>query len=90
MRWIEKIETRVGTIRRRTRFLWWPKRIGSEWRWLEITTWTEKYIERLTHESACGGRVPAPPSGWIVREWIPVKWGDTNPDRHLITVPPAL
>ena len=27
------------------RFLWFPKRIGNETRWLESAAWNEEYIE---------------------------------------------
>jgi len=38
MRWTEPS---LGDKRIRTRFLWFPMRVGGEWRWLERATWRE-------------------------------------------------
>lgn len=38
MRWRERA---TGVTRHRARWLWWPLRIGGEWRWLERATWVE-------------------------------------------------
>ena len=54
-----------GTERIKTRFLWFPKRINQECRWLETTSWVE-YSRRMW-DITCGAE-------WI--EWIPVKWLD--------------
>jgi len=34
---------KFGDRRRKTAFLWFPKVIGGEWRWLEETTWEMFY-----------------------------------------------
>ena len=34
-----------GDMRTRTEFLWWPKRICYETRWLERASWREEYIK---------------------------------------------
>jgi hypothetical protein len=39
MRWKRKDRP----CRVKTRFLFFPKRIGSEWRWLEIASWVEVF-----------------------------------------------
>lgn len=43
MRWGK--EQKVGDIRHRDGFLWLPKRIGDEWRWLEWAAWKEEFVE---------------------------------------------
>jgi hypothetical protein len=62
----------VGTERRRHRFLWWPMRIGSQTRWLEVVTYQERFVRSKTHAPV--GRVPAPPDGWNIVYWKPIKW----------------
>jgi len=32
-----------GTTRKRTKFLWWPKRIWNETRWMERASWREEW-----------------------------------------------
>lgn len=48
--------------RSRRRFLWLPKTIGLETRWLEFATWNEEYV-RGSNVSACG-------DFWKVTHWI--------------------
>ena len=53
-----------GDIRTKTKYLLFPKRIGDETRWLEITSWEQRYqeyVSRLTNESMGG-------------EWINMRW----------------
>ncbi len=48
----------TGTIRTKTRFLLFPRRICSITKWLEIASWTEEYTDCTT-------------SGyWYPRAWI--------------------
>lgn len=42
MRW-HYPRLRPGDTRTRRKFLWWPKRIGMEARWLECASWTELF-----------------------------------------------
>jgi len=37
-----------GEKRKRTKFLWFPMTLDSETRWLERTTWIEKYYSLAT------------------------------------------
>ena len=53
-----------GTERIMIRFLWWPKTINGETRWLETTSWREEWV-RGSRVSACG-------DFWKGREWIGV------------------
>lgn len=34
----------VGDKRVKTKFLWFPKKIGTEIRWLETATWVEVFV----------------------------------------------
>jgi hypothetical protein len=43
MRWIKKPQAKLGDTRTLCRFLWTPKTIGLEVRWLEKATWKEMY-----------------------------------------------
>ena len=55
----KKYETRV-----RSGFLLFPKRIGTERRWLETAAWEEEFIPSYPFF------YPERLDGW----WIPVKW----------------
>jgi hypothetical protein len=44
MRWNGKKLFRDGDLRFKRKFLWLPKRIGREWRWLEFGQWRERFI----------------------------------------------
>ena len=46
MRWPEKRSPKDGDRRHRRGFLFWPKCIAHEWRWLEWAEWTEEYWHR--------------------------------------------
>lgn len=39
----EKIAPKVGDTRTVRKFLWWPKRLGNETRWLCFARWRETY-----------------------------------------------
>lgn len=59
MRWKERntkpdFSNRTRTI---TKFLFFPKKINGEWRWLEIATYKQKYMYSSD-------------AGWIDWEWI--------------------
>lgn len=49
-------------IRVKTRFLWFPKRISNETRWLETATYTQKYTE--VHTGAYTSK----------EEWVDLNW----------------
>ena len=47
MRWKKHQPPVDGTLRVRNEFLWFPKTIGDETRWLETAEWEERY--RIYH-----------------------------------------
>jgi hypothetical protein len=55
-----------GYIRLRRRFLWLPKRIQNETRWLEIAEWRESYSVGYWSGLA---------------EWVPMAWLPFNTPR---------
>lgn len=62
MRWRASPEAGIGGTRERSAFLLLPKRIGSQWRWLERTRWVEK--AQVT-EGILGDVVEWKPTGWL-------------------------
>lgn len=80
MKWQVVDNRKDGQKRVITKFLWFPKRIGNEWRWFERAT-----IKQTLHKMA------DPTSGsvwweWWDREWIDSKseirfdnWEDAKP-----------
>jgi hypothetical protein len=59
-----------GTERIRNKFLWFPKKINGECRWLEKASWLE--TSRRMWDVTCGAE-------WI--EWGGVKWLNQNKYR---------
>lgn len=61
MRWkvTPPIKHSVGQERSVTRFLWLPKTIGFETRWLETASWRESYIANIDG-----------PNFWEPIEWL--------------------
>ena len=51
---------KMGDTRIKRRFLFFPKRIGKDERWLEFATWEEEYF----YSSSLGY------GGWFVEKWI--------------------
>lgn len=49
-----------GEIREKRRFLWFPKCINREWRWLETASWVQRY---------CWGESFRPPRKWRNGRW---------------------
>ena len=43
MRWSTRAGLPDGHMRLRRAFLWLPKLINGQWRWLERATWKEKF-----------------------------------------------
>ena len=68
MRWTPEVRTTpYGTMRDQSGFLWFPKCLGGEWRWLERASWTQRWSRGWI------GTVHAPgsPSSWVSVEWLP-------------------
>ena len=63
MRWIKPTPPARGTIRQVEKFLWFPKRIGFETRWLETTAWNEEW-ERDSEYPVTG------PYCWRALDWV--------------------
>lgn len=66
MRWTEPT-LEVGDERTVRRFLWLPKLIRGEHRWLEVATWTEIACEPTTQELM---------DGMTGMQWRPLHWED--------------
>lgn len=64
MRWQARVE---GDNRVKTRFLWFPKCIHGEKRWLERAAWREIYV-RETFDDLFGDAYRL--------QWLPTKWID--------------
>ena len=64
MKWHKKFKPlpKDGETREITRFLWFPKCIDSEWRWLEKASW-EQYYLNLSYASFLDRR-------WFDRKWV--------------------
>jgi len=56
-------EVDIGTKRRKTRFLFIPKIINNELRWLEIATYEQKFMEATYVDYEEGDR-------WINTRWL--------------------
>lgn len=56
------------TKRLREEFLWLPKTINDELRWLEMATWTEMYLPTYFFG------IDPPESRISGYEWTPIKW----------------
>lgn len=61
MRWKEKSEPQWLDTRIKEHFLFFPKKINMEWRWLEKAKYKQYYGEWWD-----GGHC----EGWIDKEWI--------------------
>lgn len=61
MRWKYEIRQRpkLGDVRERTSFLWFPKWTEGECRWLETATYYEMYCEN-----------PLDGCGWYITHWV--------------------
>ena len=56
-----------GTTRQKTAFLWFPKEISHDVRWLEVATWEEEYYTwRGTLSYVLYG------------EWVATRWVDES------------
>jgi hypothetical protein len=63
MRWATKRRPLDGQFRLRSRFLWAPKTIEGETRWLEFADWWERYSYTDTDWDT------GPSYGWTVVRW---------------------
>jgi len=61
MRWIKEPPPNRNAVRRVEKFLWFPKTINFETRWLETTAWEEQYDRNFND-----------PLGNL--DWIPFRW----------------
>ncbi len=61
MRSVAPLPPRLGEMRRRAGFLFLPKTIGRETRWLEWAAWDDIWSERLV-------------TSLPVRDWRPWAW----------------
>lgn len=85
MRWNAELPE-VGETRKRRKFLWWPKTINGETRWLEVARWEEVYGRDYPpdHPDACDQpRLMAVERGWNAFRWLPVntRGGGYKPDK---------
>lgn len=58
MRWTPKPLPDLGTLRVRVGFLWLPKKLNGEWRWLEYAAWSEEFVSYYEYGY-----------GWEARAW---------------------
>lgn len=63
--------TELGTKRKKNRFLFWPLKIGDEWRWLEKASWEEQY---LTHHGSYGPFRMFGDQFSMTSKWKPLCW----------------
>ena len=63
MRWKTKSEPQFLDSRIKEHFLFFPKKIENEWRWLERAKYKQIY-------EYISGHGDFPPLGWIDKEWI--------------------
>ena len=67
MRWKSKPISKVGDKKIVTKFLWFPKKINRETRWLEKATWEEEYQQICESEEECYT---------YSYKWIKIRWID--------------
>ncbi len=55
MRWQSKQHhsPAVGQQRTKSAWLWWPKCINDEYKWLETAHWIEEYVEGIDFSPGC-------------------------------------
>lgn len=69
MRWTNhsaKI-TEIGDTRFKHKFLWWPKTINGQGRWLEFAAYKQTYTEYKVYIP--DSRIPYDSARWIDIEW---------------------
>jgi hypothetical protein len=70
MRWKRKIVQypKIGDIRIKKRFLWFPKCLNDEYRWLCVSSFTQEYI--IVKRPIVDTRVWIPVGIWRSRKWV--------------------
>lgn len=72
MRWRHNdFQPQLGDERVRWAWLWLPKRICGETRWMERACWREKYVEGIDFSPGLCPMLPPPK----VCFWTPLSWG---------------
>ena len=66
MRFYSKPSPKGGETRTKSGFLFFPKTIGLETRWLENATWKDRYISYVTLEEYG----PVESFGWDAESWV--------------------
>lgn len=59
-----------GARRRRGAFLFLPKQIAGETRWLEFAKWIEVYYYNKGGVSPAGEMIGSTGEGWVVERWV--------------------
>lgn len=68
---------KIGTKRERVKFLWFPKIIDGEMRWLEKTKWDEEAVFNIRNVGFYpSGYQPQPTEKTIHYKWEPICWRD--------------
>lgn len=58
MKWYDPKPPRIGDQRVVTKFLWFPKNINGENRWLERASWVESWVRMMDN------------SWWEPKRWV--------------------
>jgi len=66
MKWKAKPKPKVDDTRKKTRFLFFPKCLDNEWRWLEKATWIQEYT------------LLYPETAWWDISWLNKSWGNED------------
>ena len=51
MRWTDPEPPKLGEYRECSGFLWFPRCIDNETRWLEFAAWKQKYVEKHPNQT---------------------------------------
>ncbi len=70
MKWKHNSPPEVGDIRNRAGFLFMPRRIGDETRWLEYAEWSEVYHKPMNY-----------PGHVVLAQWVGSRWMDEKYPR---------
>lgn len=66
-----KKDHKEGDTMNKTAFLWLPKKIGNEFRWLERATWQLKYMSQAPLLPIGQGYSPSQRVyGWVAIKWV--------------------
>lgn len=65
-----KRQPKEGDTRTRTGFLWLPKKLSGEWRWLERATWKQVCMKLTMLVPEGGGYSP----GQYILKWVSTEW----------------